>query len=190
MRLHYISRDDYRRKAEERFMEDLKTHFGECYVIPEGGTNELAIRGCEEFASTLVNTPFDYLCLPVGTGGTMAGVIKGLPTKTIIGFSVLKGGEFLRGDVASWIRNSNASKWDIKTEYHFGGYAKFTQELLDFIDAFGIEHHIPLERIYTGKMMFGIVELILSGYFKRGSIVLAVHTGGLRSDDVTPFLTV
>jgi 1-aminocyclopropane-1-carboxylate deaminase len=178
MRLHYISRDAYRRKSDEDFTEQLRHQFGNFYLIPEGGSNALAVKGVREFAETL-GTNFDYLCCPVGTGGTLAGIIQGLNgKKNILGFSALKNGAFLSDDVKRLC--GEHTNWKIITEYHFGGYAKSTPELLQFISDFKTRHAIPLEFIYTGKMISGILDLVSKGFFEKGSTILAIHTGGIH----------
>ncbi len=181
MKLHYISREVYRLKAEETFIQKLHSQFGDFYLLPEGGTNELAGKGVAEFGAILINeVDFDYLCLPVGTGGTMAGFVHGMNgRKNILGFSVLKGGGFLNDEVKRWLRDS-IDNWSIVEDYHFGGYAKTTDELIKFIDVFEKQHQLPLDQVYMGKMMFGVFDLIQKGSFKKGSTVLALHTGGLQ----------
>jgi 1-aminocyclopropane-1-carboxylate deaminase len=179
MQLHYVSREVYRNKTEPSFIEQLHKQFGEFYLIPEGGTNELAVKGCAEFAKQLTNeVDFDYLCLPVGTGGTIAGMIEGLDdSKKIIGFPVLKGANFLEDEIRQY---TSKKKWQLIYDYHFGGYAKVTKELTEFIDQFEKESDIPLDPIYTAKMMFGIMDLIQKKFFESGSTILAIHTGGLQ----------
>ena len=181
MKLQYISRENYRLKTKESFIQKLHDQFGDFYLIPEGGTNALAIKGVAEFASTLVSeVDFDYLCLPVGTGGTMSGMVQGLSReKNIFGFSVLKGGGFLNDEVKRWVGDS-IDNWSIVEDYHFGGYAKTTNELLNFMSDFEKRHQLQLDQVYTAKMMFGIFELVQKGFFKEGSTVLALHTGGLQ----------
>ncbi len=179
MQLHYVDRETYRNKTNPNFIDHLRNTFGDFYMIPEGGSNNLAVKGVYEF-SKLLDIDFDYLCCPVGTGGTLAGLIAGLSNqKHIIGFSSLKGGAFLKDEVEQFVGTTN-SNWRIETNYHFGGYGKQSKELLDFIDSFELEHNIPLEQVYTGKMMFGIFDLIKKKYFKQGSTILAIHTGGLQ----------
>lgn len=181
MKLHFISREEYRNKTTDDFIQQLQNKFGDFYLIPEGGTNELAVKGVAEFGAALINeVDFDYLCLPVGTGGTMAGIVKALAgRKKIVGFSVLKGGGFLNHEVKKWV-GSSFDNWSIVEDYHFGGYAKTTDELIKFISEFEKQHQLPLDQVYTAKMMFGILDLIQKGYFKRGSTILALHTGGLQ----------
>ena len=179
MKLHYVDRETYRNKNSPEFIKNLQNTFGDFYMIPEGGSNELAVKGVHEFAQHL-NIDFDYLCCAVGTGGTLAGLISGLDAqKQIIGFSSLKGGDFLKQEVEQYA-GIDKSNWRIETNYHFGGYGKQTQALLDFMHSFERQHHILLEQVYTGKMMFGVFDLIQKNYFKHGSTILAIHTGGLQ----------
>lgn len=185
MQLHYVDRESYRTKNSSEFIEHLHSLFGDFYIIPEGGTNVLAVKGVAEFSKTLV-PDFNYLCCSVGTGGTLAGFIRGLhPQKQIIGFSSLKGGDFLKTEVEQYI-GGDKSNWRIETNYHFGGYGKHTQELLTFIDSFEKLHNIPLEQVYTGKMMFGVFDLIRKNYFPEGSTILVIHSGGLQGKLKTP----
>jgi len=184
MKLEYISREDYRRKDDSTFIQKLNEKYGSVYVLPEGGTNALAIKGCAEFAQSLLDeNPMDHLCLSVGTGGTLVGMIQGLKGEhNILGFSALKGGTFLNEQVRKWLETGSSSynNWHIETEYHFGGYGKRTQILLDFIHRQQSTHGLPLDPVYTSKMFFGVLDKIAGGMFKRGSVVMAVHTGGLQ----------
>ncbi len=181
MSLHYVSRGLYRTKTSSQFMDALEQQFGGFYLIPEGGTNALAVKGATEFAQTL-NMDFDYVCCPVGTGGTLAGLIEGLPEKKVIGFSVLKGGEFLTEDILAL--TSVNGNWNVMTDYHFGGYAKTNSALEQFIRTFEAKHAILLDQVYTGKMMAGIYDLIQKGHFVKGNTILAIHTGGLQGKSV------
>lgn len=183
MKLHYISREAYRKKTEPDFIEQLHHQFGNFYLIPEGGTNKLAIKGCSEFASQLSQEiDFDYLCLSIGTGGTMAGMIEGLEvSKKIIGFSSLKGGEFLEREISS-MTSPEKTNWSINTKYHFGGYGKTTSALKSFIVEVKRNYQLPLDIVYTSKMFFGVLDFIKKGYFKKGSTLLVLHTGGLQGN--------
>ena len=183
MKLYYVSREAYRHKTEEMFEQKLRDQFGEFYPIPEGGTNEFAVQGVAEFASALIDeVDFDYLCLPIGTGGTMAGFVRGFAgRKNCIGFSVLKGGGFLNEEVKSWSGDS-FNNWSIVEGYHFGGYAKVTDELINFMKDIEKQYQLPLDQVYTAKMMFGILDLIKKDFFKKGSTILMMHTGGLQGN--------
>ncbi len=183
MSLHFVSREAYRKKNEHEFLQSIRNQFGDVYIIPEGGTNELAVRGCAEFAKTLEQEiDFDYLCLPIGTGGTMAGMIEGLSSnKKVIGFSSLKGGDFLKDEIQSLISGTKLN-WQVNTDFHFEGYGKTTPELLKFVEDMKKNNQLPLDRVYTAKMMMGVCNLIRQNYFKLGSTILVLHTGGLQGN--------
>ncbi len=185
MRLQFITRTTYRKKDQPGFLESLKTRFGDFYLLPEGGTNALALRGCAEIIDELESQTDllpDYICVCCGTGGTAAGLVAGLNGRQhMMGFSVLKG-SFLKTEVASFLENYGVTfqNWSVETSYHFGGYAKFRPELIDFINDFRQKFDIPLDPIYTGKMFFGIFDMIKKGRFQKGTTLLAIHTGGLQ----------
>jgi 1-aminocyclopropane-1-carboxylate deaminase len=185
MKLHYVSREEYKEKEDGYFIAGLQKLFGNFYLIPEGGTNEFAVKGCEELGAKLFREiSFDYLCLPVGTGGTMAGIISGLQgQKEIIGISVLKNGEFLKDKIQKLLQENSCSdftNWQLLTSYHHGGYAKATKELRDFIGEMKNENDLPLDHVYTGKLFWALKEEIKKGFFSRGSTILALHTGGMQ----------
>ena len=176
MKLVFVSRDTYRLKETPEFLEKIQSQFGDFYLLPEGGTNELAIKGCGEILSD-DDIKFTHICASMGTGGTISGLINSAaPHQNIIGFSSLKG-DFLQNDIAKF---ANQMNWSVNCEYHFGGYGKVTNELIEFINSFYIQYEIPLDPIYTGKMMFGIFDLIQNNYFPINSKILAIHTGGLQ----------
>jgi 1-aminocyclopropane-1-carboxylate deaminase len=182
MQLHFVSREEYRSKDEKSYLQNLKKLFGDFFLLPEGGTNNLAIKGCEEIVDSAVKT-FDIIGLSVGTGGTISGIISAAETnQKILGFSALKG-DFLIKEVEELLINYSGKtydNWSIETNYHFGGYAKTKGELLEFIDNFENKNNIPLDQVYTGKMMFGLYDKIIKGEFETGSKILAIHTGGLQ----------
>lgn len=176
MELHFISRELYRKKDEPEFIKELHTKFGPFYLIPEGGTNELAVMGCTEIL-TKSDRVYDYICVPVGTGGTLAGLVKSsLPHQKVIGFSALKG-TFQQSTVKKYSEKGN---FEIMDRYCFGGYAKVNSELVNFINYFRDKTGIALDPIYTGKMMFGIIDMLKNGEFRENSLILAIHTGGLQ----------
>lgn len=176
MKFKFISREDYRRKSEPEFLDALKAEFGDCYILPEGGTNALAVKGCEEIL-TANDEDFTHICLAVGTGGTISGVINAaLPQQCVIGFPALKN-VALWDDIRTFATNNN---WKLAEDYHFGGYGKVTEELITFINNFFDETGIPLDPIYTGKMVFGVIDLAQQGFFPENARILLIHTGGLQ----------
>lgn len=185
MQIFYVSRSEYRNKHTKGFQDQLKEKFGNVYIIPEGGTNQLALKGTAEIPE-LIETDYNYLCTPCGTAGTISGLIAGLKGENnILGFSVLKGGGFLIDNVHTYLNEycRNAfSNWSINLDYHFGGYAKINKELIKFKDEFKKLNSIPLDYIYTAKMIYGIYDLIKNGYFPNGSSIMALHTGGLQGN--------
>ena len=176
MQFEFVSRELYRKKLEDSFINNLKEKYGDFYLIPEGGTNDLAIKGCEEIL-TVSDAKFDYICCAVGTGGTISGVINASSKhQKVIGFPALKG-DFLFDDIKKLTSKSN---WSLQTNYHFGGYAKYTDELIRFINDFNEDTGVLLDPIYTVKMIFGILDMIKKNQFKKGSKILAIHTGGIQ----------
>ncbi|WP_273568005.1 1-aminocyclopropane-1-carboxylate deaminase/D-cysteine desulfhydrase [Maribacter halichondriae] len=176
MQFKFVSRDDYRNKENHDFLNRLKAEFGNFYHLPEGGTNTLAVKGCEEILE-YGDADFDIICCSVGTGGTLAGIINSAkPSQEVLGFPALKG-EFLMEDIRKFAVREN---WGLQLDYHFGGYAKVTSALIHFINDFHDKTHIPLDAIYTGKMIFGIMDLIKNNHFQPKTKILAIHTGGLQ----------
>ena len=176
MELKFISRENFKRKANPDFLKNLEDEFGDFFLLPEGGTNQLAIRGCEEILSE-TDKKFDFICCPVGTGGTISGIINSSEeNQQVIGFSALKG-NFLNKEIAAFTHKKN---WNLNSDYSFGGYGKISPELITFINRFGKQTGIQLDPIYTGKMMFGIFDMVGKAVFPQNSRILAVHTGGLQ----------
>ncbi|MTI41062.1 1-aminocyclopropane-1-carboxylate deaminase/D-cysteine desulfhydrase [Fulvivirga lutimaris] len=182
MQLVFVDRQTYGQKEDESFLESLELKHGEFYMLPEGGTNNLAIKGCEEILND-EDKQYDVVCCSVGTGGTISGIIASTnSTQQILGFSALKG-DFLKNEVQKLLENYSSEEftnWSINIDYHFGGYAKTNSELLTFINDFERRHQIPLDQVYTGKMMYGIYDLVRKDLFKPGLNILAIHTGGLQ----------
>jgi len=176
MQFEFVSRENYRLKTEISFIEELHNKYGSFYLIPEGGTNELAVKGCEEILSE-ADSDYDFICCPVGTGGTISGLINSIrPHQKVLGFPALKGG-FLKEEICKFARNDN---WDLITGYEFGGYGKVDVALVAFLNQFHAETGILLDPLYTGKMLFGVIDLIRQGYFPKHSKILAIHTGGIQ----------
>jgi len=181
MELDYLSRENYRNRNEPELIESIKRKFGKFYLLPEGGTNLLALKGCAEIIDE-IDMEYDMICVSVGTGGTLAGIISGLKDRIkIIGYSMLKE-KFLREEVKKLIRLNQCDyfNWEICMDYHFGGYAKFDLSLIEFINRFRRGTGIALDPVYTGKMMYGIYKMIKEDKFGKNKNILAIHTGGLQ----------
>lgn len=176
MRFEFVSREAYRLKTEAFFLKQLEHKFGSFYLVPEGGTNALAIQGCEEIL-TEEDAAFHYIACAIGTGGTISGIINStLSHQKVLGFPALKG-DFLQEEIRNFVQNEN---WELIPDYHFGGYGKVNAELIDCINRFLEETQIPLDPVYTGKMVFGIMDLIEKNYFPENTKILVIHTGGLQ----------
>ena len=179
MQLHFVSRKAYRQKTNPEFIANLFQLFGKFYLVPEGGTNELAVKGTEEIL-TPEDESFDYICSAIGTGGTIAGLINSAKShQKVLGFPALKE-NFLHQNIAKYTQSDN---WTLIRDYNFGGFAKIDKKLVDFINMVNTLHNLPLDPVYTGKMLYGIIDLIKKDYFPKGSKILAIHTGGLQGKD-------
>ena len=177
MEFLFVSREEYRQKTTEKLITKLREKVGDFYLIPEGGTNEVAVKGCEEIL-TNEDDFFNYICCAVGTGGTISGIINSAKKhQKVIGFPALKG-DFLETEIQK--HTILTKNWSLQTDYHFGGYSKVNDEVIAFINQFKKETGILLDPIYTGKMLFGIVDLIHKNHFRANSKILAIHTGGIQ----------
>ena len=202
MELHYVSRETYRKKHDIHYHKSLNQQFGNVYIVPEGGSNLLALKGCKEIVEEIkheIPSPFDVICCASGTGATLAGLVSAINAEAInkkqhaIGFSALKGGDFLQQEVKSFLQQENtysdrakadlqADNWHIESRYHFAGYAKVNHELMQFMRDFQLQYGFELDAVYTAKMFYGLFELIKSGSFQSGSTIVAVHSGGLQGN--------
>ena len=179
MELKFVSRSDYRLLRQYKGCHDLPSLVPRQYWLPEGGAQALALKGVAELVNE-INVAYDILCVPCGTGATLAGIIDAVPDQvTVIGFAALKNAGFLQTDVEFLLPRS-CSNWQINLDYHFGGFAKTSAEFMTFIADFESKTGIPLEPVYTGKMMYALYDLIAKHTFEPGQRIIAVHTGGLQ----------
>lgn len=178
MQLLYLNREDYKNKKYSHLISHISSS---PFILPEGGANELALKGCAEIVDEL-DIDFDFICCACGTGTTITGIAANLkPHQSAIGIAVLKHDKLLE-ELEDKFSIQN-SKLNIHN-YHFGGYAKTTPELIQFIKNFYNEHQILLDYVYTGKMMFGIFDLIAQNYFPENTTIIVVHTGGVMNANV------
>lgn len=187
MQLVPLSRSDYRRRYEEDFVTELCTSFQPCYVVPEGGANALALKGCAEVSQAIEQevSEYDFITVPCGTGATLAGLVSGMRNRgaKALGFCALKGLQDIEQNVQRLLaqtEGADTNNWRIEHQFHCGGFAKLTPELVRFMDEWRYFSEIPLEPIYTGKMFYGLFQLLEKGYFDPGTRIVAVHTGGLQ----------
>lgn len=182
MVLHFVSRSVYQEKMAEHHLESLRARFGDFYLIPEGGTNRLAVKGCQSIL-TKADDEFEIVACCVGTGGTISGLITTANShQTVLGFPALKG-TFLADEINRWLIEMQAhqiSHWHLVHDYHFGGYGKTNDELIKFINHFYQLEGIKLDPIYTGKMVFGIVDMLNKNKISKDTQILLIHTGGLQ----------
>lgn len=188
MQLHFISRSDYRLKNDKEFIIKLHKLFGEFFLIPEGGANLYGVKGAGDIVDE-IELPYDYLISAMGTGTTLSGMLINSNINQLqVGIPVLKNGTFLNNDVSTMI-STYCSEFSLPqpkgnsvifTDYHFGGYARITNELIDFIRYFFKQHHIKTDPVYSGKSAFALYDLIKRNYFKKGSTVVWLHCGGLQ----------
>jgi 1-aminocyclopropane-1-carboxylate deaminase len=189
MALVPVTRAEYRRKHEANFLAQLLEQFGPAYVIPEGGSNKLGVEGCEDIASLIASVSSldnnTVTALACGTGATMAGVVDGFVkldvSNRVLGVSVLKAPGLLAKSVAQQIRRpgSAAVPWSVSDDYHFGGYGKANPQLVKFIAESREQHSLPLEHVYTGKLLFALDSMIRQNKFPPGTHICALHTGGV-----------
>lgn len=191
MTLYYLNRTRYRQKENPALLTELQDQFGDFYLLPEGGTNLLALQGCGEIVAELLqqtNGAFDVVTTACGTGGTLAGLANHLPTgKTALGFPVLKHGDFLADGIRALLGATDRHNWQLYSQYHCGGYAKCSPALQNFMDTFTARHGVPLEPIYTAKMFFGLYDLVVQRVFPPGTRIVALHTGGLQGSNSNRF---
>ena len=175
MTFKFVSRDEYRKRASTAYLQSIQEKYPNFYLIPEGGTNKPAVRGVGEMLGEHTRK-FDFLASAVGTGGTLAGIAETARDQQVIGIPVLKIANF-ENDIQNL---TTAKNWKLISDYHFGGYAKINGQVVDFVNKFSKKYKIQLDPVYTGKLVFGIFDLIENGYFPEGSKILVIHTGGLQ----------
>lgn len=186
MQIVYVSRAQYRLRGERDYVESLTEQFSPCLVIPEGGGNVEGLHGCMAIAQMVkeLAPATRRVILPVGTGTTLAGIVAGLGRGyEVWGISALKGARDLEQRVEQSLAGfvaSDLADWRILHDYHCGGFARSSAALRDFMLAFENAHGVPLEPVYTGKMLFAIAQLLQRQQLSRVEPVLAIHTGGLQ----------
>ncbi|MFT4061812.1 MAG: pyridoxal-phosphate dependent enzyme [Edaphocola sp.] len=180
MALSFISRESYKEKRDEGFVAALKNEYPNAWIVPEGGDNEQGLLGAKDIAAYLPEDA-DIATVAIGTGTTFCGIANGLPEdKKIIGFPAIKDSDYLKGIFAEKIPPS--VNWHLEQAYHFGGFAKKNEALITFVNQFYLQHHIPLDHVYTAKMMYGIFDMVQQEKLPEKTKMVAIHTGGLQGN--------
>ena len=177
--LVFVDRADYRNKEAKDFKQLLEKRIGKVFWVPEGGGGKNGLLGCIEMGKGI---DADVVCHACGTGISLAGLIDGGPRQqNVYGFNILKH-QNMASEVAKYLNQSenNRDRWDVNQDFHFGGYAKTTESLIHFINKFEAQTSIPLDPVYTGKMMYGVFSLIKKGQWKSNTRIVAIHSGGLQ----------
>ncbi|MFK8044278.1 MAG: 1-aminocyclopropane-1-carboxylate deaminase/D-cysteine desulfhydrase [Crocinitomicaceae bacterium] len=188
MQLKFVSRSQYAERYEKLYWQKLRTEYGNILIIPEGGANFLGMQGCAEI---LTEIPFftDYIITASGTGTTAAGLLFNSTETEVVSVPVFKKGDFILDEIRDLLMFSGLTSTDISDKmkmlkldcrFHFGGYGKFTQELIGFMNEFHESFGIPLDQIYTAKMVFAFLKKVNENYFKRDSTIVLLHTGGIQ----------
>jgi len=194
MKLHFVDRKTYRLRHNPAYLHTLQQQYPDAIIIPEGGTNNAALQGVKEISTEIIKEAdfnIDHFFTATGSGGTLAGLIAGFSQQSapqtekmkITGVAVLKQAEYLKKEITDLIRADGVIApitWKLETQYHNGGYAKVSEKHALFCKDFELQTEIPIEPIYTGKMFAAIFEMIVQGNIKRGSNIIALHTGGLQ----------
>lgn len=198
MQLHFITREAYQLKETEDFKAWLHQQFGAFVLVPEGGSNYLGVNGCMEMLDSSDLDAFDLIVCAAGTGATAAGIaLKMGPTQKLLVFPALKNGEYIRESILKnlmsvvpdeAIAREIMTAVSVETAFHFGGYARTTPELIQFILDFEEKYKIPLDQVYTGKMMYGLLNLLINNHLKPEQRILVIHSGGLQGRHSIPEL--
>ena len=180
MQLHFMSRADYRHKSDTDFIETLQQQHPDAIIIPEGGSNELGLKGCHEILSLGDYTSYHYIACAIGTGTTFVGIAQSLDLhQHAIGFTAMKGGEYLIPHIEKQLDHT---RWTIETEFAYGGFGKKDKRVLELIADFNHNQGIELDFVYTGKMLCGLLEKIRLNPMPKGTKILTIHTGGVQGN--------
>lgn len=177
MQLQFVSKEQYAQLKTTAGVASLLQRYPKAFVVPEGGNNELGIEGTKEIVS-FIPEDYTHVAVSVGSGSTIAGIRQALKKELIVvGFIPMKQGKYLQE--APHLKTLNLTLFD---EFHLGGFGKYQPELIYFMNRFYANNRIPLDIVYTGKMMLGLQQLIIQNYFPKSAKILCIHTGGLQGN--------
>jgi len=187
MQLKFISRELYTKKEGDYFTSGLTTEFGEVIIIPEGGYHPLGAKGAALIGGLLKENNYTHICTATGTATTAAGLLSAADKQKIISVPVLKGMTDIEERINFLCSNNfNKAHFEIWDNYHFGGYAKKTYQLIEFMNYLWQQHHLPTDFVYTAKLFFAVYDKIKNNYFTEGCNILCLHTGGLQGNNSLP----
>ena len=179
MKFIFISRNEYKKRNEIKYINSLKVKFRNAFIVPEGGTNYLGVKGCEEILNK-EDSFFDVICCPVGSGGTISGLINSKNNvQKILGFSALKDSK-IKNVITKFVNNND---WQVFDDMFFGGYSKVDYDLVNFINKTYDQTGILFDPIYNSKMLFQIIYMISNDKWPYGKNILLINTGGIQSID-------
>lgn len=182
MELQFVTNEEYDKKNDEGWLQQLSEKYKNALIVPEGGANDMGRAGASDIAE-LIPERFTHIAISVGTGTSLTGVLNNLrQDATVIGFAPMKGGAYLNEEVREYIQPDKRQRYIIYDDWHFGGFGKHTDELISFMNEFYEHHRMPLDMVYTAKMMFGLREQVMEGLYPETSKILCVHTGGLQGN--------
>jgi 1-aminocyclopropane-1-carboxylate deaminase len=188
MNLQFISRKEYGRRDEPDFLERLAADFPDAYIIPEGGAGHPGIKGSGEIGQWIEMSRYSHIVCAIGTGTMFLGLASAsLPGQNTIGIPVLKGLRNFLSGCEKWLPDpAKLARCSIRDDYHFGGYARKSEALLDFMRRFHTNTGIPTDFVYTGKLCYAALDMVDKGFFPRGSQILLIHSGGLQGNRSLP----
>ena len=186
MELHFISREQYRKKLipPDVYRQNAPN---QVYVINEGGYGTLGASGAKDILRGFDSSSYTHIVDVVGTGTTIAGLLESsLPHQSVIGISSMKNNYSLQGEIEVLVSEENKKRLALLHDYHFRGYAKYTDQLIDFMNHWYRLTGIPSDFVYTGKLFYAVNDLIEKNYFPPASKILAIHSGGLQGNQSLP----
>ncbi|HKK87645.1 MAG TPA: pyridoxal-phosphate dependent enzyme [Saprospiraceae bacterium] len=185
----FVDRPTYRKRYDARYLQGLESQYPGFQIIPEGGSNESALEGVQELGKEIMEQfpSLKNLVLPVGSGGTMAGLIRSLPQEVqIIGISVGKE-DYLEKMIGQWLKRERNSNWVLERRFHYGGFGRCPQALRKFMHDMHCAHSLPLDVVYNAKGFYAFLELLLEEKIKPDES-LYLHTGGLQGNRAYQYL--
>ncbi len=181
MQLVFLTKEEYAKKTDDAWLSELLQQYGNVFIVPEGGANEWGKTGVGEIAK-YIPSEFTHVCVAVGTGTTFSGLRNALPDEQqLYGYVPMKGGRYLKEEISSYL-TTREKNWQLFDDWHFGGFGKWNTELIESMNSFYRMNNIPLDIVYTGKMMNGISKQLQQGMFPKDARVLCIHTGGLQGN--------